>query len=174
MAHVFVLAEARECWMNAFIIDLTERRYQFRMANGKLGFIQPNIREVKLFDISVPEQCVPSLMADLSPFAKDTSRLRGLANLFAKLLRKVVRLRDIYDTYHSPKEGYFTKLKNYIFESLKLKEKPKQEEYQPTFEIRKRWVNIIPIGWAEDKFVPDADERPTYPAGREKGTIELI
>ena len=53
MAHVFVLVEARDTWMDIFIGDLLKRRYPYTMQNGQVAFMQPNPREVKLFDISV-------------------------------------------------------------------------------------------------------------------------
>lgn len=174
MAHVLVFAEGRETWYNLFVNDLTERRYMHKMANGGLAAIQPNVREVHLLDISVPEQCIPSLMADLSPYAKDTSRFRGLANLFANLLRKTFRLHSIYDTYPFCNEPWHIRIKNYVLESFRLKPKPKVLEYKPTFEVRHKWVNIIPVGWFEDKFVKCAKERPTYPAGREIEEVELV
>ncbi len=172
MAHAFVLVEGRKLWLDLFIEDLTERRYAHQMADGTLGAIQPNVREVKLLDISIPEQCLPSLMSDLAPYAKDTSRLRGLANTFANTIRKVTKLHSIYDSY--PFEPWHVSLKNYILEFLKLKKKPKLIEYKPTFEVRHKWVNIISVGWSEDKFREIAKERPSYPAGRSHGWVELV
>ena len=54
--------------MDVFLKDLNERTYHYRMNNGMEGWIHANPREVKLFDISIPEQCVPSLLNDLAPF----------------------------------------------------------------------------------------------------------
>ena len=168
MAHVFILAEGREAWMKLFLKDLGERRYEYKMNNGNSGYVQPNAREIKLFDISIPESSISSLMADLSPFAENTSKQRGKAHLFANLLRESGNLRSIYDIGGIPRKSRFRRFLDLGLETLHLKEPEKFEEFPRTYALRKRWVNIIPIGWHEDRRSPsDKDGYPHLPHGSE-------
>lgn len=101
MAHVFVLLEAREVWMQTFLNDLLERRYPYQMTNGNVGLIQPNPREIKLFDISLPKECIPLLMGDLAPFAHKAPRtdspLKDKAGMVAGVIREAGGLKPFND-----------------------------------------------------------------------------
>ena len=164
MAHVFLLVEGRELWMDIFLNDLLKKRYFYKRGDGQSGYIQPNPREIKIFDVSLNEQCIPALMNDLTPFANNTTKLRGKAHILSETLRNVAGLHSIYDLPPFPDKK--TALKNRILELFRLKKAEVKDEYKPTFDVRKRWVNIIPVGWAEDKKVGSA-ERPLYPVGGE-------
>jgi len=105
MAHVFVLVEARELWMDCFLNDLLKRRYSYPTIRGGEGWVQPNPREIKLFDISVPEACVPSLMSDLAPFARERSTQsskKNKANMLAKTIQSMSGMKPIYPDEASP------------------------------------------------------------------------
>ena len=160
MAHVFVLAEARKVWMDLFIKDLTDRRYAANSMGGGCGNYQPNIREVKLFDISVPEQNIPQLLSDLAPFARERSTkspAKRQANMIARAIRLMAGFHPIYEAEEPvdtrwikvPKIGkLLNKIAN-IFIEPKL-----VEEYHSSGEIRRAWANVIPIGWKEDPAEP--------------------
>ena len=92
MAHVFGFAEARKTWLDVFLDDLSERRYPYTMNTGQVGWIQPNVREIKLLDVSVPEECIPQLMSDLSPFASPNMSLASGSKAKAMQLAKGLRI----------------------------------------------------------------------------------
>lgn len=158
MAHILVLCEARKVWKDAFIQDLTERRYPYEMMDGGLGSIQPQVREVQLLDIVVPETSIPYVMADLSPFVDLNSPSKRMAWLAGKLIRTIGRLKPIYSiprTKYS-KIKFIGPLINYIYVFWK---KIEPEKYKPTEEVRARWVNIMPLGWFADKKDPNSTNR---------------
>lgn len=122
MAHVFVLAEARPLWMNLMLHDLEHRWYPHRTKQGSTSVCQCNPREVKLFNFSLPEDCIPMLLDDLAPYTDDKSFMQGRAALAAKSLRALMGLKPIrYNPISS-------------------------------CQIHKTFVNILPIGWKIDKI----------------------
>jgi len=136
MAHLFFFAEARKTWMNIFTGDLTKRRYPYKTVGGYQAYIQPNVREIKFFDVSIPEQCLPKLMEDLSPITKNPSNLKGIGWLFAGFLKRFFKLNPINKTY------------------------------TPSNQVRKKWLNIVIVGWAKDKYEPWT-KIPSLPEGGE-------
>lgn len=166
MAHVFVLAEGRELWMDLFLSDLLKRRYPYKMNNGMLGYIQPNPREVKLFDISVPEQCIPSLMSDLaSGYANNDTKLRGVAHRISGTIRELAGLHSINTLPPIIELTFWKKVKKLVLMVLGRWEE-ERIDYQPTHEVRCKWLNIIPMGWKEDHKNPE-DTRAMLPYGSE-------
>jgi hypothetical protein len=155
MAHVFVVIEGRELWVNLFLEDLLKRRYSYPMMNGMTGYIEPNPREIRLFDITIPEASVPQLMSDLAPFSKNTSLLRGKAYFLRKLVLMFGKLKpvdeELYPFEWKSKIG--KKLAMFLFKKgIGIwKEIP----YKSTYEVRHKWLNIIPIGYGEDHKEPN-------------------
>jgi len=171
MGHVFVLVEARQRHMDNFLNDLGERRYIYKTINGSLMWCQPNPRELKLFDMTVPEQCVPALLSDLAPFISSNPGLRSpkkdFVNQVAKVLRIAIGLKPIYYEPETilvkvPMIGKFLDKVARIF----MKPKPPIKEYEPSGAIRHQWINIIPLGIADDEhdvkttmpFIPEGGE----------------
>lgn len=145
MAHVPILVEARKIWMDLFIKDLTERTYPYKTKSGQMGFGQVNVREIKLLDISIAEESIPYLMADLAPFAVSNphmapSPLKSKAWLLAKAIRVLTGL------------------------------KPLSYDYEPSEALRHSWVNVIPIGWKEDLYDPEGTF-PTLPWNKRGGEL---
>lgn len=126
MAHVFVAMEARQVWMDAFLHDLNMRRYQYTCVDGNTRMVQPNMREIRFFDCSLPEECIPLFLSDLAPFAvNDPSAL------------------------HSDLKGIVGKIKNMIIKFVGLKPL-NLDGIKASGQCRHAWVNIIPFGWKED------------------------
>lgn len=121
MAHVPILAEGRSTWLELMLWDFRHRSYPYITKKGQAMYCQLNPREIRLYDFSLPEDCIPMLLDDLAPYADSKSFLQGRANLLAKGLRIAGGLND-------------------------FKYKP-----VPSRQIRKQWVNVIPIGWKRDK-----------------------
>ena len=159
MAHVFVLVEAREHYMDLFIQDMTERRYPSKRLDGQWSGVQPNLREIKLFDISVPEETIPYLMSDLAPYATPEknaldSPMKKLATFLMKGVREFAGLYPIYpepDTKWK-KIPIVGKFLNKVARTFS-KWEPK-EEYKASGEVRHQWVNVMPVGWKEDQKDP--------------------
>lgn len=141
MAHTLIVVEGRKMWMDAFIDDLTERRYHWvtKATDKKTGKkkplvieTMPNVREVKLLDISLPESAIPYLLDDLAPFwnESDTEKsfLKSKAVWIANLFRLFAGLRRI----------------NY--------------DPTPSGEVRNKFINVVPIGWREDRFEDEKGE----------------
>lgn len=141
MAHVLCLVEARREWMDLFISDLTRRSYPYTAVNGQQLSMQVNPREVKLLDISIPEECIHYLMEDLAPCVDTLSTAKKKGWILSKLIRRLTGL------------------------------KPLNHKVKPSQQIRKQWVNVLPIGWREDKVDP-RKERPFLPL--KNGGGELV
>ena len=141
MAHVRCLVSARKAWMDLFISDLTRRTYPYTCVNGQKSSMQVNVRDWKLLDISLPEECIPYLMADLSPCLDTLSPDKKKGYFLAKLIRIVTGM------------------------------KPLNHKVKPSGQIRHHFVNILPVGWSEDKVDPLC-ERPFLPL--KNGGGELI
>jgi len=196
MVHLFVFAEGREPYMSNFIGDLKKRSYSYNRTDGGMGWLQCNPREIKLLDISVPKEALPTLLSDLSPFAyraKNTvSDQKDKAALLAKTLRLAGNMKAIYPEFDEPvkwKEiptifsslSFIKKIARVpligrILKHWKEKEVRKakfigryldllarffrpdvpEEEYKSSGEVRKMWVNVMPIGYKEDWYNPDA------------------
>jgi len=155
MAHVLCLAEARKIWKDAFLQDLSERRYPYEQMTGELGLIQPQVRELMILDVVVPETSISFLMADLSPFIDLNSPSKRKAWLAGTLIRSIAGLKPIYSiprTKYS-KIKYIGPLINLIYVFWK---KIEPEKYKPTEAVRANWVNIMPLGWFEDKKDPNS------------------
>jgi len=162
MAHVFVLVEARKLWMDIFLGDLTKRRYPYPMMNGKMGLMQPNIREVKLLDISVPEASMPYLLSDLSPFIDSSSASKKHAALMGKMLRILGRLKPIYPTLRTKyyRVRVIGKALDFI---IRLFRPIKHKRYRPSGDIRNKWVNVMVLGWREDPKDPRPQTKAAWP-----------
>jgi len=121
MAHLFVIVEGREVWMKKFLSDLTNRRYPMKTKRGIVHF-EPNVREVKLLDISVPEDSLPYLLRDLAPFIDSNSPIKRKVKWLARLLRLLFGVKPVVGCY------------------------------EPSEEVRGDWINKVVIGWKKDKF----------------------
>jgi len=158
MAHVLVLVEGRETWMNVFLNDLLKRRYPYTMMNGQMGMIQPNPREVKLFDISIPEESISFLMEDLAPFAGSHGE-SSVSKTKAKLLADVLGFSAGLNPIGLNKKTRFYSLPvigKVIDRFLRYFKPAKFKGFKPSNEVRKQWVNIMPIGWKEDPKDPNS------------------
>lgn len=140
MAHVFVGVEARKIWMDRFRTDLERRRYPYESIKGGTSFVQPNVREVKLFDITLPEDCMPYLMQDLQPVMLPAS---GKKKLILKIVRLFTRLI-----------GRFTGFRTVT------------GDFEPSGQVQAHWINKIVLGWMKDDFEPHT-KRNMLPKGGE-------
>ena len=111
-------------WFQRFLNDLNARRYPYTQIDGRQAYIMPNAREIHFMDITLPEQCIPYLMEDLSPTVQakvdPPSPLKVKAHYIAKALRFLFRLKPITGTF------------------------------EPSGQVQNRWLNILPVGWKED------------------------
>ena len=161
MAHVFVAIEARELWMDTFLNDLLKRRYPHKLLNGRIGWTQPNPREIRMFDITVPEACIPTLMSDLAPFMQSNPGLRSPKKDFASVVVKVLRIGSGLNSFYPEKKTWLVKIPKigkWLDRGVRiiLKEKPPAKEYEHSGETRHQWVNVLPIGWTTDEKDPNS------------------
>ena len=163
MAHVFILAEWRKLWGDLFLNDLLKRRYPYHDMDGKIRMIQPNPREVKLFDITLPEECIPYLMKDLAPFSGNKSNslyspLKNKVGTFTRMLRVAGGLNSF--TYVP--DSWVVKIPlvgKGLNKIVKLFKTEPALDYKPTYELRKMWTNVVAIGWKKDNFDPKSTLR---------------
>lgn len=133
MAHVLTLVEGPDIWYKIFLYDLENRQYTYKGTHNQIGIIGPNIREIHILDISVPEQNLEDLLSDLAPFTYDSSKQKKSA----VFMRKAIWLMGKLSSF---------------FKGVKLKKIPGVE---PSENVRRKALNIMPLFWFEDNVCYD-------------------
>lgn len=118
-------------WYETFLQDLESQQYTYKATHNQIGIIGPMIREIHLLDITVPEQNLKDLLADLAPYTTATSKQKTSA----VLVKKAIWLVGLVST---------------IFKGSKLKQIP---DVKPSHNVRKKALNIMPLVWFEDGVV---------------------
>lgn len=134
IVHVVTAVEGPKIWYEIFLNDLENRQYTYKATHQKVGIIGPMVREIHFLDITVPEQNLPDLLADLAPYTYNTTQDKGSMKIFLK------------------KMAWFSKKLLSLFGGVKLKEIPHAEE---SGLIRRRALNIQPLFSFEDKVCYD-------------------
>lgn len=163
MAHVFVGVEWRKVWGDLFLADLLKRRYPYKDMDGLTRMVQPNPREIKFYNISLPKECIPYLMRDIAPYAGNSpaslySPLKNKAGTIARVARLIGGLKPfkpIPDSWvvRIPFVGKF------LNKIVKLFKTEPALDYKASGEVRHQWINVMPIGWKEDNYDPSSDMR---------------
>jgi hypothetical protein len=135
MAHVVTAVEGPQIWYDAFLYDLENRQYTYRGTSGLVGIIGPNIREIHLLDITVPEQNLPDLLSDLAPYVDARTSQKKSALFVQKGLWLAGKLSN-------------------FFKGVKLKTVPNAKA---SGNVRRRALNIMPLFWFEDPECLDGD-----------------
>ena len=135
MAHTIVVVEGPKTWYDLFLYDLENRQYTYKATHGRIGIIGPMVREIHMLDITVPEQNLEDLLADLAPFV-GSEPYNSKSKTSAAFLQKAVWIG--------------AKLSSF-FKGAKLHKIP---HVKPTEELRIRPLNIMPLFWFEDGVVP--------------------
>ncbi len=99
-----------------------------------MGIIGPMVREIRLLDITVPEQNLKDLLADLGPYVNPAGSKQKTSALFIK---KVIWLIGKVST---------------LFKGANLKAIP---DVKPSNNLRRRALNIMPLFWFEDDVEPN-------------------
>jgi hypothetical protein len=129
MAHVVIIVEGNKVWYDVFISDLEKRQYTYQATHGMSGVIGPNIREIHALDISVPEQNLPDLFADLAPFLGEHGHDSPQKSMVIKVAQKLF--------------GIFSKIAG-----AKLQKIPSSPK--PSGLVRRKALNVYPVFWFED------------------------
>ncbi len=115
-------------WYELFLQDLESQQYTYQATHNQIGVMGPMLREIHLLDITVPEQNLKDLLADLAPYTTATSKQKTSA----VLVKKAIWLVGMVSS---------------IFKGSKLKQIP---DVEPSHNIRKKALNIMPLVWFED------------------------
>ena len=94
MVHYFVMMEGQRKYQEEFVSWLTSRQHVTQLPNMPGLAVQPNIREVRLYDISVFESCIGQLLQDLAPFNSGDDGLKGWLKKLSGVGRKMFGLQD--------------------------------------------------------------------------------
>ncbi|HUU77487.1 MAG TPA: hypothetical protein VMX55_04025 [candidate division Zixibacteria bacterium] len=94
MAHVFVMMEGQRKYLTEFENYLMSKEYMSQLPNQPGMKLQPNVREVKLYDISVFESNLGQLYEDLAPFNSIDHGIKGHLQRILKFGRKIIGLKD--------------------------------------------------------------------------------
>ena len=73
-------------WYELFLQDLESQQYTYQATRNQVGIIGPMLREIHLIDITVPEQNLKDLLADLAPYTTTTSKQKTSAVLVKKAM----------------------------------------------------------------------------------------
>lgn len=136
MAHVIAIVEGPKTWYDLWLYDLENRQYTYQATHRKMGVIGPMVREIHFLDITVPEQNLPDLFADLAPFV-GSEPYNSKSKTTVGFMRKVV--------------WFGAKLSSF-FKGAKLHRIPSAK---PTEALRHRPMNVAPLFWFEDDVVFD-------------------
>ncbi len=163
MAHAIIGLEGRELWLDIFLADLLKRRYPYHDMDGLTRMIQPNPREIKFFDISLPKECIPFLMKDIAPYVANSSNslyspLKNKVGVVARVARLIGGLKPFQPIPDSwvvkiPVVGKFLNKIVMLFKTEPVL------DYETSGELRHQWVNVMPIGWKEDNYDPTSTMR---------------
>ncbi len=115
-------------WYELFLQDLESQQYTYKATHNQIGIIGPMLREIHLLDITVPEQNLKDLLADLAPYTTATSKQKTSAVLVKKTM-------------------WLVGCVSALFKGSKLKPIPDAE---PSYNVRKKALNIMPLFWFED------------------------
>ena len=92
------------------------------------------VREIKLLDITVPEQNLEDLLADLAPYTSAAGSKQKASAIFVK---KAIWLAGKVSAF---------------FKGTTLKPVP---DVKPSHALRKKALNIMPLFWFEDNVEPN-------------------
>ena len=118
-------------WYELFLQDLEAQQYTYKATHNQIGIIGPMLREIHLLDITVPEQNLKDLLADLAPYTTANSKQKTSA----VLVKKAIWLAGTVSA---------------LFKGSKLKPIP---DAKPSDNVRKKALNIMPLFWFEDGVV---------------------
>ena len=136
MAHVVGIVEGPKDWYDVFLHDLEKQQYQYLATHNKTGVIGPMVREIHILDITVPEQNLPNLFADLAPFIGSSGH-PSKSKSTAVFLQKAMGIASFLSKF---------------FKGVELKKIPPAKA---SGEIRRRALNVLPLFWFEDKVCRD-------------------
>ncbi len=134
IAHVITAVEGPKIWYELFLYDLENRQYTYKGTHNQVGIIGPMVREIRLLDITVPEQNLKELLADLAPYVNISSSKQKKSAGFVKT---IIWLGG--------------KLSS-LFKGVDLKPIP---DVKPSKNLRRRALNIMPFFWFEDGVEPE-------------------
>jgi len=120
-------------WYELFLQDLESQQYTYQATHNQIGVIGPMAREIHLLDITVPEQNLKDLLADLAPYTTTSSKQKTSA----VLVKKAIWLAGQVSA---------------LFKGSKLKPIP---DVKATYSLRKKAMNIMPLFWFEDDICRD-------------------
>ncbi len=115
-------------WYELFLQDLESQQYTYKATHNQVGVMGPMLREIHLIDITVPEQNLKDLLADLAPYTTATSKQKTSAVLVKKAI-------------------WLVGMVSALFKGSKLKPIP---DVEPSKAIRKKALNVMPLFWFED------------------------
>lgn len=95
MTHHFVLMESQPKYLNQFVQYLLSRQYPTTYPNHPGYLSTPNVKEVKLFDIVVPESCSSALLTDLAPYNQGDALIKKRLGMGVKLFQKAAGLQGV-------------------------------------------------------------------------------
>lgn len=133
IAHVGVIIEGPKIWYELFLQDMEKQQYTYKATHGQIGIIGPMIRELHFLDITVPEQCLPELFADLAPYVRPTTKQKTMA-LF---IRKAIWFAGKFSSF---------------FKGTTLHPIP---DVKSSGNIRRKALNIMALAWFEDGVCTD-------------------
>ena len=91
--EIWLLAETRQIWFDKFVSDLENRRYGY-VKDGKAANASPIVKEIKLFDISIPDETMPRLLDDLEVRKKPIFG-KNFDKVISWMFRKGLNLKKI-------------------------------------------------------------------------------
>ncbi len=93
VVHFLVVMEAQRKWIGAYLTWLSSRRYPTTFPNHPQQLAPAIIREIRFYDISVPNGSVNNLLGGLAPYNVPDSYLGKKFNFWANILRKLLGLK---------------------------------------------------------------------------------
>ncbi len=92
MVHYVVAVIAEKDAHDNFYYWLANRQHMSSFPNHPGILIKPNVREVRLYDVSTFESCAGQLLRDLSPYNASLGDRSGILNWGAGVVRKLFGL----------------------------------------------------------------------------------
>ena len=102
IVHCFVLMESQRKYLDDYTTWLLDRKYPTTFPNQSGLIMQPNVREVRLYDISIPEGSFNFLLSDLSPYNQGAGNIKGKLQFGTKLMQKALGLSPVQPSKTNP------------------------------------------------------------------------
>jgi len=107
IVHFFVMSESQRKYLDDYFYGwLSNRKYPTSFPANPKAMVRPRVREIRFYDISIPECNKSFLLTDLAPFNLGGGELTRKLNFLFSIVRKVFGLKPVGSSKRNVRQNF--------------------------------------------------------------------